>query len=175
MGYAGSQGYTGSKGESSFTYGPTAPVNPTVGDRWYDSLEGAELVYTDDGTSTQWVEIAASGFLGQTGYTGSGGGGAAAPTAVRVATTTPITVSATTDSVISIKVPGPVAVAVNLPAGTTSTTFTIKDGLGLAAPATPINITAYGSNTIDGSTTATIAAAYSSLTIVFDGTQWIVI
>jgi hypothetical protein len=70
-----SVGYTGSAGESSFSYGPTAPSNPAIGDRWYDSVDGAELVYTNDGDSAQWVEVAASGFLGQTGYTGSTGSG----------------------------------------------------------------------------------------------------
>jgi hypothetical protein len=74
-GTVGRDGYTGSKGESSFSYGPTAPLNPVVGDRWLDSLTGAELVWTNDGDTTQWVEVAASGFLGRTGYTGSTGTG----------------------------------------------------------------------------------------------------
>lgn len=75
IGYTGSQGagYTGSVGESSFTWGPTAPSNPAVGDRWYDSQTGAEVVWTGDGDTFQWVEISASGFLGRTGYTGSRG------------------------------------------------------------------------------------------------------
>jgi len=72
-GYSGSLGYSGSKGESSFTFASTAPSNPTVGDRWYDIVEGAELVWVNDGDSNQWVEVAASGFLGNTGYTGSRG------------------------------------------------------------------------------------------------------
>jgi hypothetical protein len=42
-----------------------------VGDRWFNATDGVEVVWTDDGTSTQWVEISASGFTGQTGYTGS--------------------------------------------------------------------------------------------------------
>ena len=81
IGYTGSTGtqgvigYTGSKGESSFTYGSTPPVSPAVGDRWFDSLTGAETVWTDDGDTSQWVEVAASGFVGQTGYTGSAGTG----------------------------------------------------------------------------------------------------
>ena len=70
-GFVGSRGFSGSKGESSFSYGPTAPINPQVGDRWMDSLTGAELVWTDDGDTAQWVEVAASGFLGRQGYTGS--------------------------------------------------------------------------------------------------------
>lgn len=73
IGYNGSSGYTGSKGESSFTFASTPPSNPVVGDRWLDSVRLAEVVWTNDGDSTQWVEVAASGFLGQTGYTGSVG------------------------------------------------------------------------------------------------------
>jgi len=72
-GFVGSAGYIGSKGESSFTFAATAPSNPAVGDRWYDIVDGAELVWTNDGDSTQWVEVAASGFVGQTGYVGSNG------------------------------------------------------------------------------------------------------
>lgn len=95
--------------------------------------------------------------------------------AVRIATTTPVTVSDTTDDVISVQVPGPVAVAVDLPAGVTGKTFTIKDGLGLAAPATPITITPLGADTIDGAATATINAPYGALTFIFDGGQWILV
>jgi hypothetical protein len=95
--------------------------------------------------------------------------------AVRIAVATPVTVSATTDEVISIQVPGPVAVAVNLPAGVTGQTFTIKDGLGLASNPTPITINPAGADTIDGAATATINTGYGSLTLVFDGGQWILV
>lgn len=76
VGYTGSQGelgYTGSLGESSFTWGVTPPQNPEIGDRWYDTNEGVLLTYLDDGDSQQWVEVYASGFLGNTGYAGSVG------------------------------------------------------------------------------------------------------
>ena len=91
--------------------------------------------------------------------------------AVRVAVATPVTASATTDEVISVEVPGPVAVAVNLPAGVTGKVFYIKDGLGLAAPATPITITP-AAGTIDGAATATINAPFGSLTLVYSGVEW---
>jgi hypothetical protein len=88
VGFTGSQGdigYTGSKGESSFTWGPTPPSNPEVGDRWYDTNKSKLVVYVDDGDSLQWVETAASGFLGRTGYTGSAGtGGGGGSTAASV-------------------------------------------------------------------------------------------
>ena len=74
-GFTGSTGYTGSQGESSFTWGTTPPGSPAVGDRWYDTNKSKLAVYVNDGDSTQWVEVAASGFLGRTGYTGSAGAG----------------------------------------------------------------------------------------------------
>jgi hypothetical protein len=90
---------------------------------------------------------------------------------VRVAVATPVTVVAATDEVVSVEVPGPVAVAVNLPAGVTGQVFYIKDGLGLAAPATPVTITPTA-GTIDGAATATINAPYGSLTLVYSGVEW---
>ena len=89
---------------------------------------------------------------------------------VTIAVATPVTV-ALTDEVISVEVPGPVAVAVNLPAGVTGQVFYIKDGLGLAAVATPITITP-AAGTVDGAATATINAPYGSLTLVYSGVEW---
>lgn len=93
---------------------------------------------------------------------------------VRIAVATPVTVVSATDEVISVEVPGPVAVAVNLPAGVTGQVFSIKDGLGLASPATPITITP-AAGTIDGAATATINAPFGALTLVYDSVQWILI
>ena len=67
--------------------------------------------------------------------------------------------------------PGPVAVAVNLPAGTTGQVFYIKDGLGLASPANPITITPLA-GTVDGAAAATINAPYGALTLVYSGVEW---
>ena len=74
-GYTGSRGFTGSRGESTFSWGDTPPENPDIGARWYDTITGCLTVYVDDGDSQQWVEVAASGFVGQQGYTGSAGTG----------------------------------------------------------------------------------------------------
>jgi hypothetical protein len=93
--------------------------------------------------------------------------------AVQIAVATPVTVT-NADDVVSVEVPGPVAVAVNLPAGVTGQVFYIKDGLGLAAPATPITITP-AAGTIDGAATATIDAPYGALTLVYSGTQWLIL
>jgi hypothetical protein len=90
--------------------------------------------------------------------------------AVRIAVATPVAV-VVTDEVVSVEVPGPVAVAVTLPAGVTGQVFYLKDGLGLAAPATPITITP-AAGTIDGAATATINAPYGALTLVYSGVEW---
>lgn len=92
---------------------------------------------------------------------------------VRTSVLTPVVV-VNTDDVVDIAVPGPVAVAVTLPVGVLGRVFNIKDGLGLAAPATPITITP-AAGTIDGAATATIDAPYGSLTLVYNGTQWIIL
>jgi hypothetical protein len=92
---------------------------------------------------------------------------------VRTAVATPVVV-VNTDDVVDIAVPGPVAVAVALPAGVTGRVFNIKDGLGLASVATPITITPLA-GTIDGAATATIDTPYGSLTLVYTGTQWIIL
>lgn len=93
---------------------------------------------------------------------------------VRSATTTPVTV-VSTDEVLSIEVPGPVAVTVDLPAGVQGQVFYIKDALGLAAPATPITIDPNGAETIDGAATATIDAPYGAVTLVYSGTEWLIL
>jgi hypothetical protein len=89
---------------------------------------------------------------------------------VRTAVATPDTVLVT-DEVVSYEVPGPVAVAVTLPAGVTGQAFYLKDGLGLASPATPITITPTA-GTIDGSATAVINVPYGALTLVYSGVEW---
>jgi hypothetical protein len=93
-------------------------------------------------------------------------------TAIRIAVTTPVAVLSA-DAAISVQVPGPVAVQVNLPAGVTGQTFIIKDGLGLASVATPITITPTA-GTIDGAANATIDTPYGSLTLIYDGVQWLI-
>ena len=90
--------------------------------------------------------------------------------AIQTAVATPVTVT-DVDDVVSVEVPGPVAVAVNLPAGITGQLFYIKDGLGLASPATPITITP-AAGTVDGAAAAIIDVPYGALTLVYSGTEW---
>lgn len=53
-----------------YTYSDTAPLSPVPGDLWYDSTLGRLAIWTDDGTSQQWV-----------GISPGSGGGASAPAA----------------------------------------------------------------------------------------------
>ena len=76
-GAQGAQGVTGPTGVTgaNFNYsvtGPTAPANPNVGDRWYDTTQGTEFVYINDGDSSQWVTpvVAPQGPTGPTGAQG---------------------------------------------------------------------------------------------------------
>lgn len=74
VGFVGSQGvigYTGSLGRLTVTYANTAPIGPNVGDIWFHSDTGIEYVYTDDGTSAQWVEMGNPGTIGYTGSSGA--------------------------------------------------------------------------------------------------------
>lgn len=93
---------------------------------------------------------------------------------VRSATASPVTVL-NTDDVISVEVTPAALVTVNLPAGTTGRIFNIKDGLGLASPATPINILPNGTETIDGVANATINSPYGAVSLVYSGIEWLIL
>ena len=90
--------------------------------------------------------------------------------AVTIAVATPVAV-VVADDIISVEVPGPVPVAVNLPAGITGQVFYIKDGLGLASVANPITITP-AAGTIDGAIAAVINVPFGALTLAYSGVEW---
>lgn len=122
-------------------------------------LAGTGITITPTtGTGSNTITISASGLF---------------TSVIRNAVATPVTINGT-DEVVSVQVPGPVAVAVNLPVGVTGRTYVVKDGLGLAAPATAITITP-AAGTIDGAATATINVPYGSLTLIYNGTQWLIL
>ena len=122
-------------------------------------LAGTGITITPtSGTGSNTITISASGLF---------------TSVIRNAVATPVTINGT-DEVVSVQVPGPVAVAVNLPVGVTGRTYVVKDGLGLAAPATAITITP-AAGTIDGAATATINVPYGSLTLIYNGTQWLIL
>jgi hypothetical protein len=90
--------------------------------------------------------------------------------AVRVATTTPVTVSDTTDCVVAIKLASAGAVAVNLPAGTNGRWFAIVDQTGDAAT-NNITINRAGSDTINGSTTLVLDQNNEGVILVYSSTN----
>ena len=73
-------GGSGGSGNYKFTSSNTAPSSPSVGDRWYNTDYGIELVFVQDpnGAAYQWVDMSSGGQTGATGpigYTGSQGAG----------------------------------------------------------------------------------------------------
>jgi len=48
----------GGGGGQDFTFSPTAPSSPNVGDEWLDSTSGILYTRVDDGNSSAWVELA---------------------------------------------------------------------------------------------------------------------
>lgn len=100
---------------------------------------------------------------------GGGGGGADPDTPQAITAAGPTDVSSAT---VLVNYAG--AATVNLPAGlTVGKAFSIKDSSGAAAT-NNISITTAGSETIDGSATATISANYASVTLVTDGSNWFI-
>lgn len=48
-------------GGGGFTYAATPPGTPNEGDRWVSSTEGILYTYTDDGSTSQWVDYSGTG------------------------------------------------------------------------------------------------------------------
>lgn len=93
--------------------------------------------------------------------------------AIRVATTSPVTVAATTDFTVVSKLSVAGAVAVNLPAGVDGQIFVILDGTGDAS-SNNVTITPNGAETINGSATLVLNHNRQSVTLQYTttGTDW---
>jgi len=89
--------------------------------------------------------------------------------AIRVASTSPITVSAASDFAVVCNVSG--ASAVTLPAGVKGQIFAIIDGSG-AAEANPITISGTGGQTLAGAASFVLRANRGAVAFQFDGSQW---
>lgn len=106
---------------------------------------------------------------------GSAQGTAAQKVGVRVATTTPVTVSSTNDAVVGIDLAVAGASVVNLPAGVTGQWLCIVDRKGDAGT-NGITLTPNGAETIAGQATLTLNQDGASLIMAFDGTgNWMII
>ncbi len=96
--------------------------------------------------------------------------------AIRKATSSPVTVSATTDCVIVTDLTVPGAVTVNLPAGANKQVFIIADGKGDAAT-NNITINRNGTDTIAGATSVVLNANKEFIFLAFNSgdTDWKII
>jgi hypothetical protein len=94
-------------------------------------------------------------------------------TAVRVATASPVTVSATTDHTVVTKLTVPAAVAVNLPAGANGMQYVIVDGTGDAAT-NNVTITPASGN-INGSGTYVLNVDRGGVVLSYTGTEWTIL
>jgi len=90
--------------------------------------------------------------------------------AVRIATSTPATISSTDFDVVC-KLTVPAAVAVTLPAGVTGQTFVIVDGTGDAAT-NNVTISCSGGQTINGASSHVLNENFGGIVVQFNGTQW---
>jgi hypothetical protein len=92
---------------------------------------------------------------------------------IRVATTTPVTISATTDFAVVTNLSVAGAVGVTLPAGVNGQMFIILDGKGDALT-NNITITPNGAETINGAATLVLAQNRQSVILQYSstGTQW---
>lgn len=90
---------------------------------------------------------------------------------IAVKTTTPVTVSATSDCTIVTDLTVPGAVAVNLPAGVTKQFFIVLDGKGDAAT-NNITVTGNGGQQINGAANLVIDKNRACVVLQFDGTMW---
>ncbi len=93
--------------------------------------------------------------------------------ALRVALTTPVTVSAANDYAVVCKLSSPGAVAVTLPAGVAGQIFVIHDGTGDAA-SNNITITPNGAETINGAATRVLSHNRGAITLQYSttGSDW---
>lgn len=93
--------------------------------------------------------------------------------AIRVATTSPVTVASATDTVVVTDLSVAGAVAVNLPAGVTGQCFFVADGKG-DANTNNITITP-AAGTINGAATYVINKARAGVLLGYNGTSWTVL
>lgn len=89
---------------------------------------------------------------------------------MRVATSSPVTVSASSDCIVVVALSSPGPVTVNLPAGTTGQWFAIIDGTGDAAT-NNITVTP-ASGLINGASTYVIGKNRAGIVIAYNGTSW---
>lgn len=124
------------------------------------------------GSGNDIINIGGSvGPIGPPGPPGPPGGpGTIGLVPVTLVTTTPFTPTLS-DYLLNVNVAGPSSIV--LPVSPIGTVFIIKDISG-AAFTNPITVTATA-GTIDGTAIAVINVPFASLTVVYNGIQWIIL
>lgn len=130
-------------------------------------------------TPVGYGQLIVSG-VGDTVNIGGGGigppgppGPAGSPSPVAVTDVATATYTATnTDYFLCVLTVAPVTIT--MPVGTLGKVYIVKDCFGDAA-ANPITIQGSGAQLVDGAASATISADFSSLQLVFNGTDWSIV
>jgi hypothetical protein len=150
----------GGTGGSSVSVGSSPPLGPSVGDLWYDTVLGSLFIWYD----SYWVEI--------TGGTGSGN---PADTSVHPFVSKTADYLATTDDeIIAVDASGATAVIITLPTavGMPGRQYVIKKVDGSASH---VVVTTTSAQTIDGFTAQSLTVQYEALTVVSDGSNWLIV
>lgn len=167
LGGTGATGPTGATGSGfKFTESATAPVAPNPGDWWYDLTTGLLQIWTDDGSSTQWVVMGpAVGSTGPTGFTGPlGTGPTGAPSTVTGPTgftgftgvTGPTGFTGNTGSVgAASTVTGPTGPLGTGPTGATGAASTVTGPTGATGNTGPLGTGPTGATGVTGPTGVT--------------------
>lgn len=161
--YSGTSWTNFASGVSSanVTISDTPPVTPSEGDLWFSSSSGIMYVYYD----SFWIE-----FSGSTYGVGSGGGGSQD---YLIATTSVNYLATASDQIIRVNaISG--ELTVTLPTATLlqGKSYIIKK---VDASVNHVVVSADGTETIDGSNDQRLTAQYEALTLVSDGSNWMIV
>ena len=142
---------------SSITVSTTAPTSPVNGQEWVDLNTGIKYTWVNDGDSSAWVELGITGnstlsisrSIIQTAADVTAGGAAYVDYVYFVSGTSSITL--------------PTAIG-------NMNQYVVKNvGVGV------VTVVTTSSQTIDGSTTAVISVQNTALTLVSNGSNWLII
>jgi hypothetical protein len=149
----------GGSASASVTIGDTPPLGPTTGDLWYDSVLGSMFIWYD----SYWVDIA-----------GNGDDGVALNTAIHAFTSKTADYLATSnDEIIAADASTGPSVTITLPdaTGLQGRQYTVKKTDSSAFHV----IVATTGALIDGFPTQSLTVQYEALTVVSDGSNWLIV
>lgn len=149
----------GGSAAASVTVGDSAPLGPATGDLWFDSVLGSLFIWYD----SYWIEVVSGG-----------AGGTALNTAIHafVAKTADY-VATSNDEIIAVDASTGPSVTITLPSpvGLEGRQYVVKKTDGSHHHV----IVATPSGAIDGFPTQSLTVQYEALTVVSDGTNWLIL